>query len=259
MSDFAGAPVLPTDAEAIRLAKTLLRTSRYGALATLDPETGAPTATRVTIVTDIKGRLVTLVSALAAHTGALREDPRCSLLLGEAGKGDPLAHPRLTIACRAAEIGRDAPERAALRERHLRYQPKAKLYIDLGDFRHFVLEPQSASLNAGFGRAYAITPADLLSDGAVAEALAEREAGAVAHMNADHADAVALYARHFGGSRRAGEWRMLGLDPDGVDLELGEERLRAFFPAPLADAGEMRQVLVAMAQEARAELAVKSE
>src|SRR5262245_36792691 len=87
----------PTDEEAIRLGKTLVATARHGAIAVLDPETGAPLASRVGVATDADGAPIILVSMLAAHTRALIADPRCSLLVGEIGKGDPLAHPRITL------------------------------------------------------------------------------------------------------------------------------------------------------------------
>ncbi|RVB60512.1 HugZ family protein, partial [Mesorhizobium sp. M7A.F.Ca.CA.002.03.2.1] len=44
-----------TDAEAIRLAKTLLRSARFGALAVIEPQTGSPLASRVGVATDIDG------------------------------------------------------------------------------------------------------------------------------------------------------------------------------------------------------------
>src|SRR5690606_10542616 len=62
--------ILATTADAIRLAKTLMRTARYGAIATLDPETGWPTATRVGVSTDFDGAPIVLISRLAAHTKA---------------------------------------------------------------------------------------------------------------------------------------------------------------------------------------------
>ncbi len=99
-----------TDAEAIRLAKTLIRTRRYGALAVLDPQTGGPLVSRVGVATDLDGTPLILVSMLSAHTQALIADPRCSLLLGEPGKGDPLAHPRISLICRAERIERDSAE-----------------------------------------------------------------------------------------------------------------------------------------------------
>ena len=86
-----------TDATAVRLAKTLLRTARFGAIAVIEPGTGAPHASRVGVATDLDGSPLTLISGLSAHTGALLADPRCSLMVGEPGKGDALAHPRLSL------------------------------------------------------------------------------------------------------------------------------------------------------------------
>ena len=182
----------PTDADALRLGKELLRTARHGALATLNPETGAPQVTRVGVSTDFDGAPILLISGLAAHFPALAADGRCSLLLGEPGKGDPLAHSRLTIAATARILERDDPDSQRIAKRYLSHQPKARLYATLGDFRFVRLEPQSASLNGGFGKAYALTAADLLSSSDPALAAAEEHA--VEHMNEDHADAVALYA-----------------------------------------------------------------
>ena len=155
-------PVLETTAEAIALAKELTRSAHHGVIATLEPETGRPVATRVGLATDTDGAPTILGSALAAHTPALRADPRCSLLIGEPGKGDPLAHPRLTLHCDAREIARGSPDEARIAGRYLAHNPKAALYSGLGDFRYFRLEPVRASLNAGFGRAYALAPADVL-------------------------------------------------------------------------------------------------
>ena len=58
--------------------------ARYGALATLAPDGGWPVATRVWLA-GFEGEPLILVSALAAHTGAQRADPRCSLLIGDVG------------------------------------------------------------------------------------------------------------------------------------------------------------------------------
>jgi putative heme iron utilization protein len=241
----------PVDADAIRLAKTLIRSARYGALATVHPAEGAPLATRVAVASDLDGAPIILVSALSAHTGALIAEPRCSLLLGEPGKGDPLAHPRISLACRALHVGREHPDRERLSRRYLNRHPKARFYAGFSDFSFFRLQPAGASLNGGFARAYALVPEDILSDAAVAAELAGAEQGALDHMNADHAEAVAAYARHFA-KARDGDWRMTGIDPDGFDLALGDATCRTFFREPLREAAELRPALVAMAREARA-------
>lgn len=245
--------LMPTDAAAIRHARTILRTARHGALATLDPASGRPNVTRVGVSTDIDGAPLLLISKLAAHTPALLADPRCSLLLGEPGKGDPLAHPRITLACTARPIERNGAEHSRLEQRYLAHQPKAKLYAGLGDFSYFRLEPESASFNAGFGRAYALAARDVLTLSPANAELAESETSAIAHMNADHSEAVSLYAQHFA-KAPPGRWELVGIDADGIDLAAADEVRRVFFDAPLASAAELRAVLARMAAEARGAL-----
>ncbi|MER8727990.1 HugZ family protein [Mesorhizobium sp. M0904] len=239
-----------TDAEAIRLAKTLIRSARFGALAVLEPGTGSPLASRVGVATDIDGTPLILVSMLSAHTGAILADPRCSLLVGEPGKGDPLAHPRLTLVCRAVRLERGSNEHARAERRYLNHNPKAKLYAGLGDFSIFRVEPERASLNGGFGKAYLLDRTDLVATGAIVEELAVGEQSALDHMNADHLDAIALYASYFGGAGGDG-WIVTGFDADGMDLVSGDNVCRVFFPEPLAAARDLRPVLVDMAKAAR--------
>ena len=147
--------------EARTAARTLLAETRHGALATLAPEDGHPQATRVGLAALPDGTPLIFVSALSAHTTALRADPRCSLLVGDVGRGDPLAHARLTLKCRAAEIARRGTEHDDAREVYLAAHPKAQLYIDLPDFTFMRLVVESANFNAGFGRAYRLTVHDL--------------------------------------------------------------------------------------------------
>lgn len=239
-----------TDAEAVRLATTLIRTARYGALAVLEPETGAPLASRVGVATDIDGAPLILVSMLSAHTKALIADSRCSLLVGEPGKGDPLAHPRITLSCSALQLSRETPEQTRAERRYLNRHPKAKLYVGLGDFHFFRLEPHRASLNGGFGKAYLLDKSNLLSTSQAVSGLETSEQPAIDHMNSDHLDAVDVYARAFSAARE-GNWAIIGIDPDGLDIASGDETRRVFFPAPLADAADLRKVLVELVASGR--------
>ncbi|WP_217571979.1 HugZ family protein [Mesorhizobium sp. GbtcB19] len=240
-----------TDAEAVRLAKTLIRAARFGALAVIEPATGAPLASRVGVATDIDGTPLILISMLSAHTGALLADPRCSLLLGEPGQGDPLAHPRISLSCRALRLERGTADQIRAERRYLNRNPKAKLYAGLGDFSFFRLEPGRASLNGGFGKAYLLDRDDFITGGGIVEELAGSEQAALEHMNTDHSDALALYARHFGRAEGDG-WTATGFDADGMDLAASDATCRIFFPQPLQAARELRSVLVEMAKTARA-------
>jgi len=239
-----------TDDEAIRQARSLIATARHGALAVIVPgDSGFPGASRVALATDHDGTPVILVSSLAWHTRAIVEEPRCSLLVGEVGKGDPLAHPRISLFLTAHPVERGSPDHDRIRRRYLARHPKASLYVDFGDFAFFRLAVSHASLNGGFGKAYELTAADLASKGDIA-GIAEMEEGAVAHMNEDHEDAVALYARAFA-KAGAGRWKLATLDAEGMDLVDGDRVCRVWFPAPLENAADLRPILVTMAKEAR--------
>ncbi|MFK0690264.1 HugZ family protein [Mesorhizobium sp. IMUNJ 23033] len=240
-----------TDAEAIRLARTLIRSARFSALAVIEPTTGSPLASRVGVATDVDGAPLILVSMLSAHTGAILADPRCSLLVGEPGKGDPLAHPRVTLVCRARRLERGSDEHAHAERRYLNRNPKARLYAGLGDFSIFRLEPERASLNGGFGKAYLLDRSDLVTTGPVVDELAAGEQSALDHMNADHLDAIAIYAHHYAKADGDG-WIATGFDADGMDLASGDAICRVFFPEPLKTARDLRPVLVDMAKAGRA-------
>src|SRR5215218_418404 len=198
-------PFLPVDDEARALAKNLMRTARSGALATNDGETGMPFASLVQVGTDLDGSPVILTSQLSVHTRLLEADPRCSLLLSAIGKGDPLAHPRLTLLAKAKRLDRESDEAQNIRRRYLLQHPKAELYVDFPDFAFWRLEVASGSLNGGFGRAYRMRKEDLLADLSELFDFYDFEAQAIEHMNDDHADAVALYATQLCGAR-AGAW-----------------------------------------------------
>src|SRR5262249_20366445 len=96
-----------------------------------------------------------------------------------------------------------------------------------------------------------LTAQQLLTNISDAADLLAAEASAVEHMNADHADAIRIYATKLLGSDD-GEWRMTRADPEGCDLAPGAPRLRLIFPARVTEATALRKTLVTLASEARA-------
>jgi len=152
----------PADEEARGIARDLLSAARFGALAVVHPASGAPFVTRVALGLAEDGGLISLVSTLSQHTGALQENPNCSLLVGEPGeKGDPLTHARLTVQCAAKFVDKADASYMDLRAHYLLTHPKAKLYIDFADFRFVRFQVKEAFLNGGFGFACELTAADL--------------------------------------------------------------------------------------------------
>ena len=243
----AAAPAFDATGE----AKRLLRTVRCAALATLAE--GYPFASLVNIATSYDGSPILLLSQLAGHTHHLSADPRISLLLCQGGRGDPLAHPRLTLLGRAEKVD-DPDRRAALRTRFLNRHPKSALYADFGDFAFYQVTLEHAHLNGGFGRAAAFPAEQLLTPLAGAADLIGTEAAAIDHINTDHPALPALFAQAFG-RRGVGNWRATGLDPEGLDLVKDDETCRVTFPSRVTTGAELRQILTNLASEARRHLA----
>jgi putative heme iron utilization protein len=235
------APAPDFDPKAV--AKGLLRATRAGALATLDRNTGHPFASLVNVATDFDGSPLILISRLSTHTANLEQDGRASLLLASTGKGDPLAHPRLTLLGSFVEIARDDPQEPRMRRRFLSRHPKSELYAGFGDFAFWRLQTVSAHLNGGFARAADLKSADVMTDIAGAENLEEAEPGAVTHMNDDHATKLL--------GAEDGPWRLTGLDPEGLDLAFGDATLRLPFARRVTGAEELRRTVVDLAAKAR--------
>lgn len=235
----------PADETVRAQTKRMVRMARFGALATLTPGEGWPQASRVALATLIDGAPVFLASDLSGHTQALAADARCALLVGEPGRGDPLAHPRLTLFGQAERLERDSAADAAARRRFLARHPKSALYADFADFAFFRIAATRAEFNGGFGKAHTLTAADLAPRVPWAE-LEPVEAGAVAHMNSDHPESVRHYARICGATE--GDWVLTGIDPEGADLSCGDQVRRLEFMTPVRDASALRAALVALAR-----------
>ncbi|MEO1223263.1 MAG: DUF2470 domain-containing protein [Pseudomonadota bacterium] len=237
----------PVDDEARRIAKTLVRTARFGALATLEPKTGAPLASRVAVAPDVAGAPVILMSSLSTHAAALQASPVCSLLLGEPGKGDPLAHPRITVIGGAAPVDGGTRD-PVLRHRFLARHPKAALYIDFGDFAFWRLVVERASLNAGFGKAYAMRATDILSNATI-DPQDFVGADIIDRLNRDHAKSFEVIATTRA-KRPSGAWQLADVDPEGMDLVLGDAIVRCWFDRPVASEDQLREAIFVMASAA---------
>jgi heme iron utilization protein len=241
----------PEDFNPIATAKELLRAVRSGALATIDRNTGHPFSSLVNVATDVDGSPLILVSRLSTHTANIEVDPRASLLLASTGKGDPLAHPRLTVLGTFARMDRDSEDGKRVARRFLARHPKSQLYAGFGDFSFRRLAVVSAHLNGGFARAADLKASDVMTDLAGADEMVSIEASAVEHMNADHADAIRLYATRLLGEVD-GAWQVTGVDPDGLDLAFGDRTARMAFAERVQSGLVLRKTLAQCGARARA-------
>lgn len=228
----------------------LLRAATRATLATCAGDDGAPYASLVMLACDYDAAPILLLSGLAQHTRNLAADARVSLLVdGTAGYEPPLTGPRASITGRAM-----ATDDAVARQRYLARYRDAADYADFGDFAFYRVAVERAHLVAGFGRIVWVAGADILLPAAVAGSV-DWEAGVIAHMNADHHDAIDLYATVLLGASGTG-WQMVGCDPDGCDLWRAGRLVRLPFATRVADATGVRTELVRLVNEARSKPAV---
>ena len=234
-------------AESAAVARRLIRTRTQAALGTsLD---GRAYVSLVMTACDVDASPLLLLSDLAQHTKNLRADPRVSLLFEDTAEHpDRLAGPRISLLGHAERCD-DAHAAARFAARH----PSSAAYAIFADFRLYRVVIERGHLVAGFGR-IAWIEADALRFSADASALAAAETEIVAHMNADHPEALQLYAEYL--LHRQGDgWLMTGIDPEGVDMwrltDTGGETARLDFAEPVLTPDAARHALVAFAVQAR--------
>jgi putative heme iron utilization protein len=229
------------------IARSLLRKSRQGALATLMPVSGDPYCSLVNVASAHDASPILLISKLAVHTKNILADPRVSLMLDERGADDPLEGARVMVGG-VAEEARD--DKDVLWRRYLAAHPSAEMFAGLGDFAFFRILVKGVHLVAGFGRIVDLKPADVLTDLSGADELLGAEPDILALMNVDHADTMNLYATKLLGAEE-GKWRATGCDPDGLDMTDGRRVLRLNFPQRIVAPAALRQTLRKLADAAR--------
>lgn len=241
--------IRPTTPQAIQIAKGLMRTARFAALACISATTQRPNASRVALATDNDGTPLILVSALAPHTASLIAHPHCSLLVGEPGKGDAMAHARITLHCTARQITREHEAYQRLRTRYLSHNPKGALYVDLGDFSFFRLEVDGASLNGGFGKAFNLNTADLICDHDSSAAIAQQESAELEMLNSTYKDNIRAFAQKLTkNNTTASPWIISAIDPDGFNLRNNESVERAWFENNATDGASAKTQIISSLQ-----------
>src|SRR5207249_7854266 len=118
--------------------------------------------------------------------------------------------------------------------------PAARYYIDYSDFSVWILDVDRVRWVGGYGR---MDSADGDSYAAAApDPVAAVAPRAIAHLNADHADALLTMARALGGYPDATAATCTAADRFGLDLSVSTPRGRATtrvgYPEPLRAASE---------------------
>jgi heme iron utilization protein len=246
------APGVPEPPFAER-ARTLMHLGRTGTLSTqLRKHAGFPFGSVAPYGLDERGRPTFLISTMAVHTQNLLADVHASLLVTQPGwTEDPLAGARLTLVGPVTTAPAD--DLAALRADYLARHANARFWVDFDDFGFYRMEVEDLYYVAGFGAMGWVDAAAYCS--ASPDPLADHAAGILDHMNADHADALALYCKAFA-DVAAQEATMTGIDRMGFRVRARTadrlQGLRINFPREVRTPMEARTVLVEMVKEARA-------
>jgi heme iron utilization protein len=242
-------PPEPSHSERVR---TLLSLTATGTLSTQSRKhAGFPFGSLMPFALDAAGRPVFLISNMAMHTQNLKADPRCSLFVGQVNaEDDPLGAARATIIGQAELVPES--ERASVKEIYLARHENSRYWVDFADFGFYRLEPIDLYYVGGFGVMGWVDAQDYTH--AAPDPLAKAMSGILAHMNADHVDAMILLAR-FHAQLEGVEATMTSVDRLGFTLRVktqdGIKSTRINFPREVANAQETRQALVEMVKQAR--------
>lgn len=152
---------MTVDTDLANTLRTLLETQRIASLGTLHK--GEPYVSMVPFALLPGGAFIIHVSALAAHTKDMLENPRVSLLVIAPLEADasPQALARVTIQADAQPLDDALPEHAEARAAYLARFPQSARTFELSDFSLFAIRARSLRLVGGFAQARTVTPEGL--------------------------------------------------------------------------------------------------
>jgi heme oxygenase (biliverdin-IX-beta and delta-forming) len=196
-------------------------------------EPGYPFGSVVPYCLDRQGRALLLLSHLAQHTKNLDADPRCGLCLYEATQGDVQQGLRLSCLADAEPVD---PADVGSHGRWLRYFPASRPYLEQLNFHLYRISPRRFHYNGGFASARWLGTERILRPSPLDQAEETRLLTALA-------DLPGLLQASAGDPGTPP--RILGVDPWGLDLALGERLGRIPLAGPYATLESLRGALVA--------------
>ncbi len=177
---------------------------------------GYPFGSLAPVCRDYDGLPLLLLSHLAQHTKNLRDNPLCSLMLLEQGRGDIQQLGRLTCLATAKKL---EIVTESLRRRFFRYFPDTREYYEKLNFHFYRLIPKRFYLIGGFGAARWFEPSHLLPEFVFT---AEEEAELLSQIHS-HPPFTASVYQHFS---------PVGIDCLGLDLYSDNQLSRVMLPGP---------------------------
>ena len=144
-------------------------------------------------------------------------------------------------------------EGGSARAAFLATHPNAAYYADFRDFAFWKLHVASVRYIGGYGRMSWMGEAEWQA--AEPDPLGPSAAGIIAHMNADHADAMVLYCKAFSKATEISAAIMTGVDRYGFEMSAktkeGPRPVRLAFAVPVSTPEEARAALISRLNDAR--------
>jgi putative heme iron utilization protein len=228
--------------KASKNARELLLKEYRGVLSTHSKAMpGFPFGSAVPYCLDAAGLPLILISRIAQHTHNLKQDPKCSLLVGERAAADIQAAGRLALLAEARQLS-DSEQVEAAAQRYYRFFPEAQGYHQAHDFDFWRLEPVRWRYIGGFGAIHWLDQVALANPFA-----GEAGVSMLEHMNSDHAAAISHYVE-LAGLPTHSPAQMVGIDSEGFNLRIGESLYWLALPTSCNTPLEVRQALVQLAR-----------
>ena len=242
-------------------AKQFLRSTHSGILSTISTKfSGYPFGSVTPFVLDQHCQPIILISSIAEHTKNIIINPKVSLLVFESGNlksaQNLQANARLTLIGEAEKLEKNDTN---LMTRYGRYLPESVGYFAMHDFSFYRINIHQARYIAGFGKMGWMDGGEIRGDKLINNnnKLDTIETSMIEHMNADHADSLLAYCKHFH-SVSPSRATLIGVDSEGFDIEalIGNEPnikiLRFNFETPIFDTSSARMAFVALSKAVRA-------
>ena len=232
------------------IARHLLRSASKAVLSTHGHQGEnnkiGPLGSLVTFATSWDGSPILMLSTLAQHTQNLLGNAQASLFVdGTEGFLNPQQGPRVCVMGCIMPLKEKKEHR-----RFLARHPRASLYASFGDFQFYKMKVERYHYVGGFAKALWIGRKKAILSRENWVNIAASEENILEHMNLSHQEALRLYGTKLLG-QRGKHWRMIGLDPEGIDLRCGNSNHRLEFGELIIDAKECRKTLISLAAKAR--------
>lgn len=223
-----------------------MRSEHSGVLSTISVAMeGYPFGSIIPYIMAENGDIIIYASDIAQHSRNMKANPKVSICIYDAGQQDSQANARVTVVS-TAEADNVSE---ALQQRYFLLFPSAVAYLQAHDFRFYRLRTERVRYIGGFGEIYWFSDEEWSKPGFP---LAAQQQGAIEHMHADHADALAQIVNTFTDQLAAeGDVKMLSCFAEGFHCSVNDVIRFIAFNQLVCEEYDVRHAMVELIKEAR--------